>query len=122
MKKGVDADDGDETDSEEKNRQKELAQQKLKNANDISKIVPLMFAPQGSKLLEGQDHVFKLEQKWNYPQGSDELQLHRQILGQAAVAARTLESMCAIEAWRDYLDAFIKEMEKRKDTMLYNWI
>lgn len=83
---------------------------------------PSMFMPQGSHLLEGNAQVFKLEQKWNYPQGSDELQLHREILGQAAVAARTLESMCAIEAWREYLDAFIKAMEKRKDTMLYNWI
>ena len=30
--------------------------------------------------------------------------------------------MARPDVWREYLDGFIAWMERRKDTMLYNWI
>lgn len=109
--------------------QQQQKQQSLETDRDITEnkkkennVLPQMFASKGSHLLEGQAQQVILETKWGYPPGSDDLLLHRTILAQAGVAARTLESMCALEAWREYLDNFIKTMENRKDTMLYNWI
>lgn len=84
--------------------------------------IPLVFAQGGSHVLEGGQNIMSLEQRWGYDQSSGELQLHRQLLGQVAVAARTLEAQCALAAWREYLGNFIAWMAARDDTMLYNWI
>jgi hypothetical protein len=83
---------------------------------------PLVFARGGSHRLDGSKQLLALEKRWGYELGSDALQLHRHVLGQVVIAMRVLEGLCAVEAWRAYLDGFIKWMERRSDTMLYNWI
>jgi hypothetical protein len=92
------------------------------HSGDATATEPLIFGHGGAHVLEGSQNRMALEQRWGYEIGSNELQLHRQLLGQVAVAARTLESQCALAAWREYLDRMIEWMEARDDTMLYNWI
>lgn len=47
---------------------------------------------------------------------------HRALLKVGKQLLRFTTVQCAIEAWRDFLDPFIKAVEKRKDAMLYNYI
>ena len=58
----------------------------------------------------------------HYGANAEGRELHTAMLKVGAKAAKLVEMQCLLENWREFLDPFIKAVEKRADRMLYNYI